>query len=168
MRPDYSYTCAASECRQPVKGSNLYCVWCHFPKKGVIAKARKEGDRISLLRLHSEKRRDQKQKKLRTKYNQAVCFIMSPKELARNGHRKEWHITFSEYAELLKDGKCFYCKEKLSPAGSSLDRINNSRGYYPDNVVPCCGRCNKMRGDHVSHTEFKAMMTTLIRLRTRT
>ena len=28
---------------------------------------------------------------------------------------------------------------------SGIDRVDNNRGYEPDNVVPCCGTCNKAK-----------------------
>jgi len=50
---------------------------------------------------------------------------------------------------------CFYCGvqpyqvKKIRGNGNliynGLDRINNHLGYTPDNVVPCCGRCNRMK-----------------------
>lgn len=54
---------------------------------------------------------------------------------------------------------CYYCggapKEFVrSPKaianghfiGNGIDRIDNSKGYLPDNVLPCCKTCNKMKG----------------------
>ena len=35
---------------------------------------------------------------------------------------------------------CFYCGVAIETIG--LDRIDNSRGYEIDNVVPCCPICN--------------------------
>jgi hypothetical protein len=36
---------------------------------------------------------------------------------------------------------------------NGLDRVDNSRGYEIDNVVPCCWDCNRMKGD-MSREEF--------------
>jgi hypothetical protein len=38
---------------------------------------------------------------------------------------------------------CFYCGIKL--LSISLDRVDNSKGYQMDNVVPCCKMCNIMK-----------------------
>lgn len=46
---------------------------------------------------------------------------------------------------------CHYCG---TLEGIGLDRIDNSRGHQRDNVVPACGRCNKMRGHLVSYEEM--------------
>jgi len=43
----------------------------------------------------------------------------------------------------LKAANCFYCGGK----GGGIDRVFNERGYEPDNCVPCCTRCNKMKLD---------------------
>ena len=29
---------------------------------------------------------------------------------------------------------------------NGVDRVDNARGYEPDNVVPCCGVCNRAKG----------------------
>ena len=37
------------------------------------------------------------------------------------------------------------CKEGFDHNG--IDRIDSSKGYTPDNVVPCCKICNKAKMD---------------------
>lgn len=44
------------------------------------------------------------------------------------------------------DNNCEYCGDKLN--GIGLDRIDSSRGYEIDNVVPCCRWCNIMKLDN--------------------
>ena len=62
---------------------------------------------------------------------------------------------------------CHYCggapKNSLSQHGrkityQGIDRLDNARGYVPDNVVPCCIVCNKMKktlnyGEFIQHVE---------------
>ncbi len=54
-------------------------------------------------------------------------------------------------------GECFYCGEELlftrfatrrgpKPNSPSLDRVDNTRGYEPDNVVISCNQCNVATG----------------------
>lgn len=38
---------------------------------------------------------------------------------------------------------CFYCGDEIRTIG--LDRIDNSKGYTPDNIAPCCLTCNRMK-----------------------
>lgn len=43
---------------------------------------------------------------------------------------------------------------------NGLDRVDNSRGYTLDNVVPCCGICNHAKGT-MSYGEFLAWISRL-------
>jgi hypothetical protein len=43
-------------------------------------------------------------------------------------------------------GPCAYCGQAM--AYPALDRVDSTKGYEPDNVVPCCGMCNRMKLDH--------------------
>jgi hypothetical protein len=38
---------------------------------------------------------------------------------------------------------------------NGVDRIDSSIGYLPENVVPCCGLCNWMKGDQTQAEFFK-------------
>jgi orotate phosphoribosyltransferase len=76
-------------------------------------------------------------------------------QIARE-RQKAWELTYSEYHALICL-PCFYCKNSLQKEkgyGVGLDRIDNNFGYKTANVVPCCNRCNYLRGDHYSHNEF--------------
>lgn len=57
---------------------------------------------------------------------------------------KEFTVSESQFADLVGCGACFYCgrDERLG-----LDRVDSSRGYTPDNVVPCCRPCNVAKSD---------------------
>jgi len=39
---------------------------------------------------------------------------------------------------------CFYCGADIMTIG--VDRVDNSRGYETDNIVPCCAMCNFIKG----------------------
>lgn len=74
------------------------------------------------------------------KYNRGKC-TLTP----------EWIIQ-----NIFNNQKCVYCGEddwtKLG-----CDRINNDLPHTPDNVVPCCKKCNKKRGT-MQYIEFKKML----------
>jgi 5-methylcytosine-specific restriction endonuclease McrA len=59
----------------------------------------------------------------------------------------ELAISFDEYCDLVRERACSYCGTDLKKKrGHKLDRIDNRRGYTLDNVVPCCARCNNIKG----------------------
>lgn len=53
---------------------------------------------------------------------------------------------------LKQDKVCFYCDRllvetsKTIDTGLTLDRLDNTRPYEPENVVLCCRRCNTIKG----------------------
>lgn len=79
-----------------------------------------------------------------------------------------WSLT-REQVRVLTKQHCHYCgiepyqcakatshnRLNGSYTYNGLDRIDNTIGYIADNVVPCCGRCNKAKSD-MKIEEFKA------------
>ncbi len=51
-------------------------------------------------------------------------------------------ISFPRFSELQRL-PCFYCGREDRFRG--LDRVDNDVGYVEENVVPCCGQCNKAK-----------------------
>lgn len=50
-------------------------------------------------------------------------------------------LSDAEISTLL-NSECYYCgKEKAD----GIDRVNSNKDYTIDNVVPCCGICNRMK-----------------------
>ena len=70
-------------------------------------------------------------------------------------------ISQKEYENIVSPNICTYCGGALGRYGSGLDRKNNALGYEKDNVLPCCGVCNVMRGDRVSVSEMRAIIGVL-------
>lgn len=56
------------------------------------------------------------------------------------------------FAENIQNKRCFYCHRANVRIG--CDRIDNSIGHLKSNVVPCCGDCNRARGDMFTHEEM--------------
>ena len=54
-----------------------------------------------------------------------------------------------EQAYSIAEQNCIYCGA-TPPAGpwphNGIDRADNDLGYTPDNSVPCCSLCNRMKG----------------------
>lgn len=72
---------------------------------------------------------------------------------AANLRNKEWAIS-NALAEELFYGNCHYCgvgpeterrSGKRSVKTNGIDRADNSIGYTPTNVVPCCSSCNRIK-----------------------
>lgn len=65
---------------------------------------------------------------------------------------------------------CHYCNNILCgniiKKGVSLDRIDNSRGYELDNVLPCGTFCNRTRGDRLTVQEMLDVAQFIISKRT--
>lgn len=70
-------------------------------------------------------------------------------------------ITLEQYRKIIEPGACHYCKGPLDQAGYNLDRKDNSLGYLIDNVVPCCGRCNSIKCEHLTYNEMIVLSATL-------
>lgn len=71
---------------------------------------------------------------------------------ARRG--KAWTLSFQEFSNIIGN-TCFYCgdkgTERVSWDGNDseslcgIDRIDSCKGYSADNIVPCCGICNRAK-----------------------
>lgn len=63
----------------------------------------------------------------------------------------QFNLIRDEFA-LLTSQPCYYCGEYshiyFEEEYSGLDRIDSSKGYIIDNVVPCCEMCNRMKLDY--------------------
>jgi len=73
-------------------------------------------------------------------------------------------LTLEQYAKLISQS-CYYCKGPLNETGCGLDRINNSKGYLLNNVVPCCRNCNIMKNSFLTFEEMIVAMKAVLKLR---
>lgn len=85
---------------------------------------------------------------------------MSKKKSARARSKKtaiqrglEWDLSEAEWAAIRKLD-CHYCSFPIETATGGLDRINSSKGYTADNVLPACKECNVARNDHFTVDEM--------------
>lgn len=78
-------------------------------------------------------------------YSNYQCFAKKAKRV--------FEIPREDFKRLTSQ-ECFYCGKKPSQANkrrgniylyNGLDRVNNEKGYTLDNVVPCCGFCNRAK-----------------------
>ena len=82
----------------------------------------------------------------------------------------EWSLTEEQVVELTKQD-CYYCGVKPNNISKSaiyngsytyngLDRVDNNKGYTIDNVVPCCKKCNTIKGN-LTLQEFKELINKI-------
>jgi len=55
---------------------------------------------------------------------------------------KEWKLSYNVFKELWQKS-CYYCGSEIKTIG--IDRVDNSKGYILNNIVPCCETCNKAK-----------------------
>jgi len=63
---------------------------------------------------------------------------------------------------------CVYCGAKPSNECrgfkyNGLDRVDNTVGYTRSNTVPCCARCNGIKGKYLTFREMVLVMEVLKR-----
>ncbi len=83
---------------------------------------------------------------------------------------KVYDLTFGQFKELVTSN-CYFCNEipqnRYTKIGNlrkvrynGIDRLNNDIGYIHNNCVPCCGLCNRMKGES-SEKEFIKKITEI-------
>lgn len=71
-------------------------------------------------------------------------------------------ISFEQYILLSSIHICHYCYGKIErKLGHGLDRKDNSKGYFIDNVVRCCKECNRIKQDILTYEEMVVVSNAL-------
>ena len=79
-----------------------------------------------------------------------------------------FNLTVVQHQALIAGGACCYCNGPLPTTVGGLDRKNSYLGYSEENCVPCCRRCNELRGkDNISYSEMFEVIKLLRKLRTK-
>lgn len=101
-------------------------------------------------------------KKRQSKYNHSFKGRYRRLRASALARKKPLRITLKEYEQIVSPFKCFYClSNEMGPGGYCLDRVNNSKGYTLNNVVPCCAQCNMLKGNILNHEEMIFVMKAL-------
>lgn len=79
-----------------------------------------------------------------------------------NKNRISCNISFEEFLNFTKIEYCHYCHnkvtwKKINATAYNLDRKDNSKGYFKDNCVVCCYRCNFGKRNAYSYDEWYEM-----------
>lgn len=80
-----------------------------------------------------------------TKEGRSKKLLRTYKRNDKNANRGECTLTAEWIVENIFSKPCHYCGES-DWTKIGCDRIDNSKPHTPDNVVPCCARCNNKRG----------------------
>lgn len=78
-----------------------------------------------------------------------------------------WVLSLDDFIRI-SNQPCYYCSNKFCQpvkVGSGLDRLDNTKGYEADNVVPCGKNCNQLRMDVLTPEETKAAIAAILLLR---
>ena len=115
-------------------------------------------------------------KKMRAKANKKDCgeatFNQALIRCKFNAKQRnlEFNLSKNEFREL-SQLSCYYCgnlpsNKIINKYGNGdfsyngLDRIDNSKGYTIDNVVPCCAKCNTAKSDY-TEKEFYILIKSI-------
>ncbi len=55
-----------------------------------------------------------------------------------------FQLSFEEFMTFWQQ-PCFYCGLEIKTIG--IDRVENKQGYFMENLVSCCARCNRAKSD---------------------
>lgn len=75
-----------------------------------------------------------------------------------------WEISYEDFVKNLET-PCYYCQGRMnnpSQHGCHMDRIDNDKGYTLDNILPCCGSCNRVRGLVLTVEETKLAIEVVL------
>lgn len=94
------------------------------------------------------------------KYRRSIKGLFT--ELKRSAKRRGIALELTiEQLTVLRQSDCFYCGQRLCLAGYGIDRKDSQKGYTWRNSVACCGRCNKLKSDLLSHRQMLIVAAAL-------
>jgi len=108
-----------------------------------------------------------------TKYGLAMINqVYSNYRKTANARQLEFEISIQQFIKITAKN-CHYCglpvsNIKINKCGNGdfsyngMDRIDNTKGYTVDNVVPCCRQCNFAKRDQTVD-EFNTWLKKLIK-----
>ncbi len=70
--------------------------------------------------------------------------IFSKNKCGALKRKLDWDLSYENWQQLT-DQPCSYCGSSSSKRRTGLDRMNNKKGYYLENVTPACWECNRAK-----------------------
>lgn len=103
-------------------------------------------------------------------YHLKGCHRKKPYEwlynsLLADAKKHQTDITYEDFIEFTKIKNYHYChidiiwqeyscNKKYNTRSYNLDRKDSNKGYFKNNVVVCCARCNRAKLNHFTYEEF--------------
>lgn len=75
-----------------------------------------------------------------------------------------FELTFEQFA-VLRTKSCHYCGWPLTETSTGLDRLDDTKGYLSENVVPCCWECNQARNVYFTPEEMKLLGAVIAQIK---
>jgi hypothetical protein len=123
------------------------CVDCGKEFEMFLTSHEKESKRCSHC-LEAIRRQDEKRRDRERNYKKGYIehFKTYYKSYYTKAHKRGYEFTLTEEFFLKTiSSPCYYCNHFKEGEAVGIDRINNSIGYLPENCVPCCEICNRMK-----------------------
>lgn len=121
------------------------CIHCKQDLDAELFELLPSGNRRTVC-IQCRKKRNRARPEVKSRWRQnnpCIAIYMD----CKNKDRKSGFVGFDldkEFIEGLISQGCIYCGE--TKLRMTLDRIDNSIGHLKCNVLPCCFRCNYIRG----------------------
>ncbi len=109
-------------------------------------------------------------------FNQGFRSALNGYKSRSKKYNREWKLTDIDFANITQQN-CAYCHTPPSNIATvklahseiiykynGIDRIDSSKGYLPDNTIPCCHRCNFMKWDSPQEYFFDWIKRTAIHI----
>lgn len=81
-------------------------------------------------------------------------------KIRANKKNLPFELSKNQFNEI-KKLDCYICgKPTIIGHNNGIDRFDNNKGYVKDNVVPCCGQCNRMKRNY-DYYEFMEKLYTI-------
>jgi hypothetical protein len=145
-------------------GKSVLCRACCSNKFNGYYSRNKEKDR-----LQSKKWRAENAERWRTYHYGYMRTIEGGFSFLKHQAKKrglECDFSLETYRAVVHSANCYYCQGELNETGAKLDRKDSSIGYLVSNSVPCCLRCNLIRGeDNITYAEMIEVAKLLKELR---
>ena len=73
---------------------------------------------------------------------------------------RDFEIDIEQFKGYVENNTCHYCGSGERRLG--MDRVDSSKGYLVENIVPCCYLCNRAKSD-MEYDEFIRLCSDIVK-----